>query len=60
MNGLELSRAYYETFGRPMLEERFPAASSVQTLVHLLYQASEITVCKSCGILVPVLIRSRK
>ena len=24
MNGLELSRAYYETFGRPMLEERFP------------------------------------
>jgi hypothetical protein len=25
MNGLELSRAYYETFGRPMLEERFPA-----------------------------------
>ena len=24
MNGLELSRAYFETYGRPMLEEQFP------------------------------------
>ena len=24
MNGLELSKAYFETFGRPMLEEQFP------------------------------------
>ena len=24
MNGLELSRAYYERFGRPMLEKDFP------------------------------------
>ena len=24
MNGLELSRAYFEAYGRPMLEERFP------------------------------------
>ena len=23
MNGLELSRAYFETYGRPMLEEQF-------------------------------------
>ena len=25
MNGLELSKGYYEEFGRPMLEEQFPA-----------------------------------
>lgn len=25
MNGIELSRAYYERFGEPMLKERFPA-----------------------------------
>ena len=25
MNGLELSRAYYEAYGKPMLEEQFPA-----------------------------------
>ena len=25
MNGLELSRAYYEAYGKPMLEARFPA-----------------------------------
>ena len=25
MNGLELSRGYYEEYGRPMLEEQFPA-----------------------------------
>lgn len=24
MNGIELSRAYYENFGKPMLEEKFP------------------------------------
>ena len=24
MNGIELSKAYYEQFGKPMLEERFP------------------------------------
>ena len=24
MNGLELAKAYYETYGRPMLEEQFP------------------------------------
>ena len=24
MKGLELSRAYFEQFGRPMLEEQFP------------------------------------
>lgn len=25
MNGLQLSRGYYETYGKPMLEEKFPA-----------------------------------
>ncbi len=29
MNGMEIARAYYETYGRPMLEEQFPELCGV-------------------------------